>query len=60
MALTSVDLLSGIVTAWPAGLGGLGALAVDSRRGEPLRLRSQKRRRNQFKYGAPRVHLRAD
>src|SRR6476659_8118485 len=29
MALTSVDLLSGIVTAWPAGLGGLGALAVD-------------------------------
>ena len=34
MALTSVDLLSSIVTAWPAGLGGLGALAVDDcRRG---------------------------
>src|SRR5246127_762764 len=34
MALTSVDLLSSIVTAWPAGLGGLGALAVeDCRRG---------------------------
>src|ERR1700722_5611354 len=29
MALTSVDLLSSVVTAWPAGLGGLGALAVD-------------------------------
>ena len=29
MALTSVDLLSSIVPAWPAGLGGLGALAVD-------------------------------
>ena len=34
MALTSVDLLSSIVTAWPAGLSGLGALAVDDcRRG---------------------------
>jgi predicted ATPase len=34
MALTSVDLLSGIVTAWPAGLGSLGALAIDDcRRG---------------------------
>src|SRR5271154_3698408 len=31
MALTSVDFLSSIVTAWPAGLGGLGALAVDDR-----------------------------
>src|SRR3984957_7646742 len=30
-ALTSVDLLSSIVTTWPAGLGGLGALAVDDR-----------------------------
>ena len=29
MALASVDLLSSIVTAWPAGLGGLGALAAD-------------------------------
>ena len=29
MALTTVDLLSSIVTAWPSGLGGLGALAVD-------------------------------
>ena len=27
--ITSVDLLSSIVSAWPAGLGGLGALAVD-------------------------------
>jgi hypothetical protein len=27
--LTSVDFLSSIVTAWPAGLGGFGALAVD-------------------------------
>src|SRR5271169_6496590 len=34
MALTSVDLLSSIVTARPARLGGLGALAVDDcRRG---------------------------
>src|SRR5271168_2079253 len=34
MALTSVDLLSSIVTAWPAGLGGLGGLTVDDcRRG---------------------------
>jgi hypothetical protein len=34
MALTSVDLLSSIIAAWPAGLGGLGALAVDDcRRG---------------------------
>src|SRR5580692_5943053 len=34
MALASVDLFSGIITAWPAGLGGLGALAVDDcRRG---------------------------
>jgi hypothetical protein len=34
MALTAVDLLSRIVTARPAGLGGLGALAVDDcRRG---------------------------
>jgi hypothetical protein len=31
MALASVDLLSGIVTARPAGLGGLYALAVDDR-----------------------------
>ena len=31
MALTSVDLLSGIVTACPAGLGGLDALASLSR-----------------------------
>src|SRR5271163_2817524 len=31
MALGSVDLLSRIVTAWPAGLGGLDALAVDDR-----------------------------
>ena len=29
MALTSVDLLSSIVTAWPADLSGLGALAVN-------------------------------
>jgi hypothetical protein len=37
MALTSVDLLSSIVTARPARLGGLGALAVDdSRRGAGL------------------------
>jgi hypothetical protein len=28
MALASIDLLSSIVTAWPAGLGGLDALAV--------------------------------
>jgi hypothetical protein len=34
MALASVNLLSSIVTAWPAGLGGFGALAVDDcRRG---------------------------
>ena len=34
MALAAVDLLSSIVTAWPARLGGLGALAVnDCRRG---------------------------
>ena len=34
MALTSVDLLSGVVTAWPAGLSGLGALTIDDcRRG---------------------------
>ncbi len=34
MALATVDLLSSIITAWPAGLGGLGALAVDDcRRG---------------------------
>ena len=32
MALASVDLLSSIVTAWPAGLGGLDALASLSRR----------------------------
>src|SRR5208337_1072220 len=31
MALTSVDLLPSIVTAWPAGLGGLDALAVNDR-----------------------------
>ena len=31
MALASVDLLSSIVTAWPASLGGLDALAVDDR-----------------------------
>ncbi len=31
MALASVDLLSSIVTAWPAGLGGLDALGVDNR-----------------------------
>ena len=31
MALASVDLLTRIVTAWPAGLGGLDALAVDDR-----------------------------
>jgi hypothetical protein len=31
MALTSVDLLSSIITAWPASLGGLDALAVDDR-----------------------------
>ena len=31
MALTSVEFLSSIATAWPAGLGGLGALAVDDR-----------------------------
>jgi hypothetical protein len=31
MALTSLDFLSSIVTAWPASLGGLGALAVDDR-----------------------------
>src|SRR5262249_21913607 len=31
MALASVDLLSGIVTAWAAGLGGLDTLAVDDR-----------------------------
>src|SRR4029077_21131657 len=34
MALTSVDLLSSIATAWPARLGGLDALGVDDcRRG---------------------------
>ena len=34
MALASVRLLSSIVAAWPAGLGGLDPLAVDdSRRG---------------------------
>ena len=32
MALASVDLLSSIVTAWPAGLGRLDALTVDDRR----------------------------
>jgi hypothetical protein len=32
MALASVNLLSSIVTAWPAGLGGFGALASLSRR----------------------------
>jgi hypothetical protein len=32
MALASVNLLPSIVTAWPAGLGGLDALAVDDRR----------------------------
>src|SRR5271168_1401376 len=31
MALASVDLLSSIVAAWPASLGGLDALAVDDR-----------------------------
>ncbi len=31
MALASVDLLPSIVTAGPAGLGGLDALAVDDR-----------------------------
>src|SRR5208282_3857921 len=31
MALASVNLLSGVVTAWPAGLGCLDALAVDYR-----------------------------
>ena len=44
MALASVDLLSGIVTARAAGLGGLDALAVDDRRrrlvSRPTRLRS--------------------
>ena len=49
MALTSVDLLSSIVTAWPAGLGGLGALAVDDcRRGagvapDPFAIRHHQR-----------------
>src|ERR1700674_1053578 len=34
LALASVVFLSSIITAWPAGLGGLGALAVDDcRRG---------------------------
>ncbi len=31
MALASVDLLSSIVAAWPASLGGPDALAVDDR-----------------------------
>ena len=32
MALAPVNLLSGVVTAWPAGLGSLDGLAVDDRR----------------------------
>ena len=32
VALAPVDLLARIVTAWPAGLGSLDALAVDDRR----------------------------
>jgi hypothetical protein len=53
MALASVDLLSNIVTAWPAGLGGLGALAVDDcRRGagiapDPFAIRP----RASYRYG---------
>ena len=49
MALASVDLLSSIVTAWPAGLGGLGALAIDDcRRGagvapDPFAIRHHER-----------------
>ena len=31
MALAPVDLLSSIIAAWPASLGGLDALAVDDR-----------------------------
>jgi hypothetical protein len=40
MALASVDLLSSILTAWPAGLGWLSMIAAEGLASRPTRSRS--------------------